>query len=71
MSLLPSDDFSTPHKYCDNEDSSENEDWCLDIDEYIQLPSFGQSPSHPVMFNPGNMAEDMRDSIQEAMLSWG
>ena len=23
------------------------------------------------MFNPGNMAEDMRDSIQEAMLSWG
>ena len=36
--------------YCDNEDAVDNEDWCLDIAEYIQLPSFGQSPSHPVMY---------------------
>ena len=50
--------------------ASENEDWCLDIDEYIQLPSFGQS-NHPVMYNPENMDNEMIDAIRNAMLSWG
>lgn len=71
VAFAKGDDFSTPHKYCDNEDASENKEWCLDIEEYIQLPSFGQSPSHPVMYNPENMEDDMLDAIQKAMLSWG
>ena len=38
--------------YCGNEDATENEDWCLDEEEYILLPSYGSAPSHPVMYNP-------------------
>ena len=71
VAFAKGDDFSTPHKYCGNENVSENEDWCLDIDEYIQLPSFGQSPSHPVMYNPENMDDEMSTAIRDAMLSWG
>lgn len=37
---------------CNNEFSSLNQEWCLDIEEYIALPAFGKSPSHPVMYNP-------------------
>ena len=36
---------------CNNEFSSLNQEWCLDIEEYIALPAFGKSPSHPVMYN--------------------
>ena len=71
VAFAKGDDFSTPHKYCDNEDSADNEEWCLDIAEYIQLPSFGKSPSHPVMYNSENLGEEMSAAIQEAMLSWG
>ena len=38
----------------------------------FNLPSFGQSPSHPVMYNPENMDDEMtRNAIRNAMLSWG
>ncbi|MEC7042661.1 MAG: PhnD/SsuA/transferrin family substrate-binding protein, partial [Candidatus Thermoplasmatota archaeon] len=43
---------STIDSYCGNEDTSENEDWCLARDQYVALPAFGQAPSHPVMYNP-------------------
>lgn len=71
VAFAKGDEFSTPEKYCGHENSSDNEEWCLDIDEYIQLPSFGQSPSHPVMYNPEYMEDEMRDAILESMLSWG
>lgn len=71
VAFAKGDDFSTPHKYCDNEDVAENEEWCLDIDEYIQLPSFGQSPSHPVMYNPELLDVYTRNAVLNAILSWG
>ena len=42
---------STPGGYCANDDPTQNEEWCLDISEYIALPKFGSSPSHSIMFN--------------------
>ena len=71
VAFAKGDDFSTPEKYCGHENSSENEEWCLDMDEYIQLPSFGQSPSHPVMYNPELLDDELRDKIREIMLNWG
>ena len=71
VAFAKGDDFSTPHKYCDNEDVADNEEWCLDIDEYIQLPSFGQSPSHPVMYNPELLDVYTRNAVLNAILSWG
>ena len=39
------------------------------MDEYIQLPSFGQSPSHPVMYNPEMLDVYTRNAILNAMLN--
>ena len=71
VAFAKGDDFSTPEKYCGNDNAAENEEWCLDIGEYIQLPSFGQSPSHPVMYNPELLDTDMMLAIKSAMLNWG
>lgn len=70
VAFAKGDDFSTPEKYCGHENASDNEDWCLDIEEYIQLPSFGQSPSHPVMYNPERLDTSTRDAILSSMLNW-
>ena len=70
VAFAKGDDFSTPEKYCGDDDESENEDWCLTMDQYIQLPSFGQSPSHPVMYNPELLDVHTRNAILNAMLSW-
>ena len=70
VAFAKGDDFSTPEKYCGDDDASENEDWCLAMDQYIQLPSFGQSPSHPVMYNPDKLDIHTRNAILNAMLSW-
>ena len=40
------------------------------MDQYVQLPSFGQSPSHPVMYNPELLDVYTRNAILNAMLSW-
>ena len=42
----------------------------LDIEEYIQLPSFGQSPSHPVMYNP-ELEDDMLETISKSNVVLG
>ena len=62
---------STPGKYCDNEDSSENSEWCLDIDEYIKLPAFGKAASHPLMYQPETIHELERDAIVAALVALG
>ena len=62
--------FSTVAKYCGNNNASENEDWCLAMDQYVELPSFGQSPSHAVMYNPDMLDVYTRNAIVNAMLSW-
>ena len=34
---------STIASYCDNENPSDNEAWCLDMDQYVALPAFGKA----------------------------
>ena len=70
VAFAKGDDFSTVAKYCDNDNASDNEEWCLEMDQYVQLPSFGQSPSHPVMYNPDLLDVYTRNAILNAMLSW-
>ena len=70
VAFAKGDEFSTPAKYCGDENASNNEEWCLEMDEYIQLPSFGQSPSHPVMYNPDILNTNTKNAILEAMLNW-
>lgn len=60
---------STVDSYCDNENSDDNKDWCLPRDQYIALPTFGQAPSHPVMYNPSNLDVQTRTSILNALMS--
>ena len=60
---------STIASYCDNEDTTENEDWCLSMDQYVALPAFGMAPSHPVMFNPDKLDLQTRTAILNALLS--
>ncbi len=57
--------------YCDeNEDDvPDGPDWCLDRDEIVMLPSFGQAPSHPVMYDPARMDDETMLRIQEALLA--
>ena len=57
--------------YCDeNEDGvADGPDWCLERDEIVMLPSFGQAPSHPVMYDPGRMDDETMLVIQEALLA--
>ena len=54
--------------YCGSDEIASNEDWCLGLDEYILLPSYGQAPSHPVMFNPETLSSDKQALILEALL---
>jgi len=50
LKLGPKD--STVDSYCNNDNVSDNEDWCLDRGRYVKLPKFGNAPSHPIMYNP-------------------
>ena len=60
---------STVASYCDNEDSTQNEEWCLAMDQYVALPAFGQAPSHPVMYNPDVLDMQSRTAILNALMS--
>jgi ABC-type phosphate/phosphonate transport system substrate-binding protein len=60
---------STIDSYCGNEDTSENEDWCLARDQYVALPAFGQAPSHPVMYNPDKLDMQTRTAVLNALMS--
>ena len=60
---------STVASYCDNEDTNDNEDWCLAMDQYVALPAFGKAPSHPVMYNPDVLDIQTRTAILNALLS--
>ena len=70
VAFAKGDDFSTVDKYCNNDNASNNEEWCLPIEDYVQLPSWGQSPSHPVMYNSERLDVHTRNAILNAMLSW-
>ena len=60
---------STVDLYCGSEQISENEDWCLDRDRYVALDSFGQAPSHPLMYQPERLDDTLRDAMATALIS--
>ena len=70
VAFAKGDEFSTVHKYCDNDDVNDNSDWCLPLDQYVQLPAWGSSPSHPIMYNPDTLDVRTRNAILNSMLSW-
>ena len=53
---------------CNNEISTLNQEWCLDIEEYVSLPAFGQSPSHPVMYNPNFLDTETVSKIRNVLV---
>ena len=53
---------------CNNEFSSLNQEWCLDIEEYTALPAFGKSPSHPVMYNPNFLDSEITSKITNVLV---
>ena len=55
---------SVVDSYCTGADRY---DWCLDVDEYVMLPAFGQAPSHPAMYNPETMDEETVVIVQEGL----
>ena len=59
---------STIESYCGSDDPSENADWCLEMERYVPLPAFGQSPSHPVMYNPVYTEDDLMNQFVAAMV---
>jgi ABC-type phosphate/phosphonate transport system substrate-binding protein len=57
---------SVVNSYCTGDDA---EDWCLEVDEYVMLPPFGQAPSHPALYNPDTMDEETVVKVQNALVS--
>ena len=57
---------SVVNSYCTGDDRY---DWCLDIDEYVMLPAFGQAPSHPAIYNPDTMSEETVVLVQNGLAS--
>ncbi len=43
---------STVETLCGNTDSEENQEWCLEREEYVGLQVFGKVPGQSVMYNP-------------------
>jgi ABC-type phosphate/phosphonate transport system substrate-binding protein len=60
---------STVDSYCANEMEADNEEWCLERDQYVALPAFGKAPSHPVMYNPDMLDMQTRTAILNALMS--
>jgi hypothetical protein len=48
---------------------ADNEEWCLERDQYVALPTFGKAPSHPVMYNPDVLDMQTRTAILNALMS--
>ena len=53
---------------CNNDFSSLNQEWCLDIEEYVALPAFGKSPSHPVMYNPNFLDSEITTKVTNVLV---
>ena len=60
---------STVASYCDNEDPLDDEDWCLDMSQYVSLPAVGQAPSHSLMYNPEMLDMQSRTAVLNALMS--
>ena len=59
---------SVVNSYCTGDNRY---DWCLDVDEYVMLPAFGQAPSHPAIYNPNTMSEETVIIVQNGLVALG
>ena len=60
---------STVASYCGNEVATDNAEWCLPESDYLLLPSYGNAPSHPVMYNPATSDADTMTLVQDALVA--
>jgi ABC-type phosphate/phosphonate transport system substrate-binding protein len=56
---------STVNDFCGKEEVPE---WCLPVDGYRMLPSFGKVPSHPTMVGP-HVGPETRAQLLDALLA--
>ncbi len=52
-----------------NRDDQENQDWCMEIDQYLSLGQVGVFPSDSVMYNPSTIDSRSRAAILNALVS--
>ena len=50
-------------------DRADDNSWCLDESEYVELPLFGRAPGHPVMYNPSEMSDGKADAVRAALVA--
>ena len=50
-------------------DRADDNSWCLDESEYVELPIFGRAPGHPVMYNPAEMSDGKADAVRAALVA--
>jgi ABC-type phosphate/phosphonate transport system substrate-binding protein len=60
---------NTVEVLCNNNLEEENEFWCLEKDEYVALPAFGQSPSNSVVYNPSELDYNLTNDIAEVLVN--
>ena len=60
---------STVTSYCGNEVATDNAEWCLPESDYVLLPSYGNAPSHPVMYNPATSDAEIMTLVQDALVA--
>ena len=53
-----------------NQEEQENQDWCMEIDQYLSLGQIGVSPSESVMYNPSTLDSRSRAAILNALVTF-
>ena len=57
---------TTPDEFCSEGEKATNS-WCLPLDRYTMLPSFGKSPSKTLMYNPEYLQSDLGQKISDEL----
>ena len=62
---------NTISDYCPEEEIDEREDWCLENNRYIALPSFAKAPSDVFVYNPDHLQNDSISNVMNLLMSLG
>jgi len=54
---------------CDNDNSEDDEDWCLEIDQYVPISVFDPLPTTSVVYNPSTLDVRSRTAVLNALVS--
>jgi len=58
---------STVDTLCGSSDSEENQEWCLEREEYVSLQIFGKVPGQSVMYNPAFLDVVSRTAVLNSL----